>query len=435
MAVKLSPFGPNPQWVDGNGDPAVGYQLFFYAAGSSTKQNTYTDSTGNTANDNPIVLNVLGQSDNAIWFTEGLDYKAVLAPENDTDPPTSAVWTRDNLEGINDAVNTADQWTASGLTPAYVSATSFTLVGDQTTAFHIGRRLKSTVTAGTAYSTISNAVFGALTTITVVNDSGSALDSGLSAVSYGLLTNTNNSIPIIVKEQPDSQFRVVGSSDATKKISFEVDGLTTATTRVITMPDFDVNLGIVGLSEDTTPDSNADFLATYDASATGLKKVLLGRVAAPTQGTAQASTSGTAINFTSIPAWVKRLTLSFAGVSISGTNDILVRLGDAGGLEATGYLSSSSLSGTSSVATVNSTTDFRVTSGANAAIWHGSVTFTLVDASTNTWAASGSFARSDAERVLSVSGSKPLSATLDRVGILPSGADTFDAGTINIQYE
>ena len=36
---------------------------------------------------------------------------------------------------------------------------------------------------------------------------------------------------------------VKGSSDSTKKVRFEVDGLTTGTTRVITMPDSDVTLG------------------------------------------------------------------------------------------------------------------------------------------------------------------------------------------------
>ena len=233
----------------------------------------------------------------------------------------------------------------------------------------------------------------------------------------------------------DTNPLVVGSSDATKKVRVEADGLTTATTRVITMPDFNVNLGITGESEDTSPDSNADYVHTYDASATGLKKVLLGRAAAPTQGTAQASTSGTAVNFTGIPSWAKRITLSFAGVSLSGSDDILIRLGDSGGLENTGYLSASSLAGESSIVSGNYSNSFGITAGAGAAVWHGSVTFTLIDAATNTWAASGTFARSDTPRLLSIAGSKALSATLDRVGVLPAGSNTFDAGSINIQYE
>jgi predicted pyridoxine 5'-phosphate oxidase superfamily flavin-nucleotide-binding protein len=196
MAVNPSAFGPKPQFVDGNGNPAVGYKLFSYAAGSSTKQNTYTDSTGNTANSNPIVLNSLGQPTTEIWFTEGSSYKLVLAPANDTDPPGSPIWTVDNLLGINDASISIDQWIASGVTPTYVSGTSFTVPGDQTSNFQVNRRIKATVTAGTVYGYITNAVFGALTTVTVVIDSPGALDSGLSAVQLGLITPTNTSIRV-----------------------------------------------------------------------------------------------------------------------------------------------------------------------------------------------------------------------------------------------
>lgn len=193
MAVKLC-FNRVEQFCDGNGLPYSGGKLFTYAAGSSTKLTTYTENTGSVANTNPIVLDSSGRLPQPLWLTVGSMYKFVLAPSTDTDPPTSPIWTLDNISGINDASVTLDQWVSSGLTPTFVSTVSFTLAGDQTTAFHIGRRLKTTNTAGTVYSTITNAVFGALTTVTVVNDSG-VLDAGLSAVSYGLITDVNHSIP------------------------------------------------------------------------------------------------------------------------------------------------------------------------------------------------------------------------------------------------
>lgn len=194
MAVNCSPFGPRPQFELSDGTPAVGNKVFFYVAGSvNTKQSTYTDSTGGSANTNPLVLNSLGTPATEIWFTAGLAYKVVYAPSTDTDPPTSPIWSIDNLRGINDTSVTIDQWVASGITPTYVSATSFTLAGDQTSAFHVGRMLKTTNTGGTTYSVIVASVFGALTTVTVVNSSGT-LDSGLSAVSYGLITAVNPSI-------------------------------------------------------------------------------------------------------------------------------------------------------------------------------------------------------------------------------------------------
>ncbi|HTD89233.1 MAG TPA: hypothetical protein VK663_01105 [Burkholderiales bacterium] len=198
MAVKVSPYGPKPQFVLASGLPAVGNKLFFYVAGSvNTKQNTYTDSTGLVANTNPLVLNALGEPSTEIWFTTGQSYKMVYAPSTDTDPPTSPIWTIDNLTGINDTTTTIDQWVSFTGAPTFVSATSFTLAGDQTSTFHIGRRVKTTNSGGTIYSTISNAVFGAVTTVTVVNDSGT-LDLGLSAVSYGLLSYQNPSIPQII---------------------------------------------------------------------------------------------------------------------------------------------------------------------------------------------------------------------------------------------
>jgi len=85
------------------------------------------------------------------------------------------------------------QW-VDGPEPTFVNSTSFTLVGNQTGEFQIGRRVKTINTADTIYSTITNSVFGALTTVTVANDSG-VLDSGLSAVFYGILSPIHHSIP------------------------------------------------------------------------------------------------------------------------------------------------------------------------------------------------------------------------------------------------
>lgn len=241
MAVKrLSNF--RIQYDDGNGALASGYRLFFYAAGSSTKQNTFNSSTGSVANSNPIVLNALGEPAVEIWLTTGQNYKVGLAIPGSDDPPASFVWTEDNISGVNDATVTLDQW-VTGPTPTFVSATQFTLVGDQTSIFHVGRRVKTTNSGGTIYSTITVSAFTTLTTVTVVNDSGS-LDSGLSAVSYGLLGADNNAVPVLVDTYPLRS----GSSDKTKKVRLEVDGLTTGTTRTLTVQDSDHTL----VGRDTT---------------------------------------------------------------------------------------------------------------------------------------------------------------------------------------
>lgn len=198
--AKLSPIFNEAQFI--NGIPANGAKVFTYVAGSSTKQTTYTDEAGLVAQANPIILNSRGEPNSPIWLTEGLSYKFVFAPSTDIDPPTSPIRTLDNIEGVNDSSTTVDQWVQSGFTPTFVSATQFTVPGDQTSAFHVNRRVKALVTAGTVYGYISASAFGALTTVTVVLDSG-VLDSGLSNVQLGLITAENTSIRVVTDQIGD----------------------------------------------------------------------------------------------------------------------------------------------------------------------------------------------------------------------------------------
>ena len=156
-------------------------------------------------------------------------------------------------------------------------------------------------------------------------------------------------------------------------------------------------------------------------------------------GTAQASTSGTSIDFTSIPSWVKRVTVMLNGVSWNSTVSPLIQLGDSGGIETTGYNCISGGTSTASTASgVNTTAGFNIFGGWNAnELFYGSIIFSLLDVSTNTWAAQGIFSvdTSVQDWGVFVSGTKSLSATLDRVRITSTSAVTFNAGTINILYE
>lgn len=78
-----------------NGTGCVGCRLFTYQAGTTTKQATYTDSSGNTPNTNPIVLDAYGNAN--VWLPSTSAYKYVLAPPGTDDPPTSSYWTVDNV--------------------------------------------------------------------------------------------------------------------------------------------------------------------------------------------------------------------------------------------------------------------------------------------------------------------------------------------------
>jgi len=150
-----------------------------------------------------------------------------------------------------------------------------------------------------------------------------------------------------------------------------------------------------------------------------------------TLATAQNSTSGTSIDFTSIPSWVKRITVMFDGVSTNGTSPICIQLGDSGGIETTGYNGGSTNQTPTYVA---NTVGLNINAGTTAAaqiMGHA----ILTNISGNTWVLS-SGSQISANNITAAGGSKATSATLDRVRITTvNGTDTFDAGSINILYE
>lgn len=155
-------------------------------------------------------------------------------------------------------------------------------------------------------------------------------------------------------------------------------------------------------------------------------------------GTEVATTSGTTADFTSIPSGVKRITLMLDGVSFSGspTGNLLVQIGDSGGIETTGYSSCASVL-TTVVSTSASTAGFIMTSGGPGASieFSGQIILSLEDSTNNTWVASGGIMYTGTPVNYIFGGKKSLSATLDRIRLTSTTGETFDAGAINIQYE
>jgi hypothetical protein len=132
MTVNLSP-SPVQHFTDNNGNLLTGGKLFTYQAGTTTKQNAYTDSSGATAFANPIILNARGEPTNpsgfssGIWLTTGVGYKFVLSPASDTDPPTNPFWTVDQISAPGAGSGTIPGSTAlidSGTANAYVAGFS-----------------------------------------------------------------------------------------------------------------------------------------------------------------------------------------------------------------------------------------------------------------------------------------------------------------------
>jgi hypothetical protein len=152
-----------------------------------------------------------------------------------------------------------------------------------------------------------------------------------------------------------------------------------------------------------------------------------------TSGTAQAS-SGTSIDFTGIPTWVKRITVMFNGFSTSGGGNYLVQIG-AGSITSSGYLSNGGyIQGTSPNGSQSSTAGYVVTNSSNTALTHGQ--FVLTTLGSNIWTASYSMSQTTSQFVMFGAGTITLGGTLDRVRITSAvGTDTLDAGTLNILYE
>ena len=157
-------------------------------------------------------------------------------------------------------------------------------------------------------------------------------------------------------------------------------------------------------------------------------------VAAPssglTLGTPVNSTSGTSITFTGIPAGVKQIIVSLFSVSTDGSAAKRIQLGTSGGIETADYFSTGAR-----IANTAVTAGFNINSTGSGNALQGSVIITLLDASNNTWAATGSFADISASNIIYLtSGTKSLSGVCNSVRITNAGADSFDAGTINIAY-
>lgn len=272
-----------------------------------------------------------------------------------------------------------------------------TATATPTPAYTVGQRftfVPAVTNTGATTLNISSVGAGA------VQLAGAALTGGelVAAVPVTVyVTATTPVFEIIAPTQfPDSRALVVGATDSTKKIRFEADGITAGATRVLTAPDQDSRVGIVLVAE-------------------------------------QASTSGTAINFTGIPAGVKRVTVMLDGVSTNSTTNWIIQIGPSGGLETSAYSSNSDSNGTVDA----ETSGFQINNFASAAVTlSGAITLSLQDSANNTWVAGGNLSRGDAAGIVSMAGIKSLAGALSLLTVTTiASADTFDAGAISISYE
>ena len=149
--------------------------------------------------------------------------------------------------------------------------------------------------------------------------------------------------------------------------------------------------------------------------------------------TTVASTSGTAIDFTNIPAYVKRITVLFNAVSTSGTADPMVQIG-SGSIATTGYNSQGFRWSGSAGANTPLTTGVNIAISAATNIIYAAMT--IYNMGSNVWFFNLSGQDLSSNNGYISTGVITLSGAPDRLRITTAnGTDTFDAGSVNILYE
>jgi hypothetical protein len=193
-------------------------------------------------------------------------------------------------------------------------------------------------------------------------------------------------------------------------------------------------MSILVLTSDTligTPATgNIEYNGQFFGTDSNASRAQLQRI---TQGTSVASTSGTFIDFTGLPAWVKRITVMYAGVSTNGTSALILQLGTSSGVVTSGYVGTMSYDAARAIYTTGIGIH---NNGSASGIGNGTTQVSLLGS--NTWVGSGTVGCTGAGTGETYSSGShiALGGTLDRVRITTvNGTDAFDAGSINILYE
>ncbi len=225
---------PVPQFFDNNGEPLNGGLLYTYAAGTSTPQLTYTDSTGGTPNANPIVLDAYGRCQ--YWLDPALSYKLVLK-----DSLLNIIWTGDHVQGSAPAIfmstlaastgagligwiqagaGAVFRWVRDKLREQYVTPQDFGAVADGTTddtvaiqaAINTGKAVRLIgnykITAQLNLSTKNQQIFGdgLQTSALIVAGPSASFSAGILNISSGE-TGPQLSNFAISLAQPDTAVR------------------------------------------------------------------------------------------------------------------------------------------------------------------------------------------------------------------------------------
>ncbi len=390
---------PKLQFFDANGDPLVGGKLYSYVAGTTTPQATYTDESGSTTNTNPVILDSRGEA--SVWFGPGT-YKLKLTTAADVD-----VWTVDYL--------------GSEITTADLAIGIQTWLGTPTSANLRTAMVDETGSGALVFANTPTLVTPAVDVITeatpavgVTIDGVLLKDNDVSAQDVTGSATVN--APVVNATGTSSSAGVVrlfeDADNGTNYVELRAPAAVTSN-RVLTLPD-----SVGGAGQALT--SNGSGVLTF--------------ASIPAAGTMLTGVAQTELEFTGIPAWAKRITMAFAGLSVSSNNLILIQMGTATSYETTGYTTAIQYIGVGSTTNTNGWLLAGNLAAAN--LYSGKFEFNLIDASANTWVGTGQILQLNGGLTPNLCvGYKSLASVLTRIRLYMNGTDTFDAGSVNILYE
>lgn len=475
---------PTPSAYDSSGNPLAEGKLEFYESGTSTPLNTYSDDALTMANANPVVADSAGR-----WgdiFLKDQDYKVILKSSADVtidtwdpvraaEPRSSAVISKTTTYTVmvSDAgkLITADA-TAGAFTitlpPAATAGDGFevsvikvdsssnavTVDGDGSetingnTSLDLAVQFDATLlrSDGTSWHAIVEPVS---TTTPVPRGYYSGLELSIDAIdtdhdieiAAGVARDDGNDANMDVSaaftKRIDAAWAVGDTNGGMDTGAVAADSLYYVW--LIRRSDTGVVDALFSLSASApTMPSNYDqkrrigFVRTDGSS--NLIPFTFSKDGVYVWEHAPPTTSGSSITvFDNIPSGVRRIQITGSVVSLSGTDQLLLQIGDSGGTETSGY--SGGVGAGSSVE--DNSSGWKLTLGAGSAT--DVITFvaqlTLINATTNNWDISCLTFIGSAQHAYLATGLKALSAELDRVVLDTTGSDTFDAGELRYQFD